>query len=136
MTVTISRAMLNSILARAVDAPDSEICGLLLGEGDRIREAREAMNISAEPERRFELDPVTLLTAHKEARAGGPAVIGHYHSHPVGTVEPSACDADMAVPDGAFWLICGPNGRYALWRAGTEGLHGRFSAVELMVEHE
>jgi proteasome lid subunit RPN8/RPN11 len=136
MTVTISRAILNTILVRAAAATGSEICGLLLGEGDRIREAREAMNISTEPERRFELDPVTLLTAHKEARAGGPAVLGHYHSHPGGSVEPSACDAEMAQPDGALWLICAPDGRYALWRAGTEGLHGRFSDVELLVEHE
>lgn len=136
MSVTISRAMLNSILAGAAAAPGREVCGLLLGKDARITEVRQAENVAAEPSRRFELDPATLLAAHREARTGVLQVIGHYHSHPAGTVEPSACDADMAVPDGALWLICGPNGRYALWRAGTEGLHGRFSAVELMVEHE
>ncbi len=137
MTVTISRAVLNSICARAAANPEREICGLLLGEGARIMEAREAANIAAEPERRFELDPALLLAAHKEARSGGLQVLGHYHSHPGGNTEPSACDAEMALPDGALWLICAPDGRHAVWRAGSEGLHGRFSAVALLVvEHE
>lgn len=136
MKVTISRPLLNGILSRTAANPEREICGLLLGEGLCITEAREAANTAAEPERRFELDPATLLAAHREARSGGLQVLGHYHSHPGGTVEPSACDAEMAAPDGALWVICSPDGRHALWRAGEAGLHGRFSRLELRVEPE
>lgn len=136
MKVTISRVVLNAILAQAADAAGREICGLLLGEGSHVKQAREAANIAAEPEQRFELDPAVLLAAHKAARSGGYQVLGHYHSHPGGNVEPSACDAEMALPDGALWLICAPDGRFALWRAGSEGVHGRFTPVEVLVEHD
>lgn len=134
MAVHISRVEWETIRARAVEGPGREICGLLLGQGGRIVEAREAANVADEPASRFEIDPAVLLAAHRESRSGGPAILGHYHSHPGGDVSPSACDADMASPDGALWLICAPDGRMALWRAGHNGLHGRFVAVELTVE--
>lgn len=140
MAVHISRAVLAEILGRADAAPDVEVCGLLLGEllagGARIRAARAADNMAHEPARRFELDPALLIAAHREARSGGNQVLGHYHSHPGGAVEPSACDAEMATPDGALWLICAPGGDYALWRAGEGGLHGRFAAVECVVTED
>lgn len=136
MTATISRAALNSVLARAAARPQVEVCGLLLGEGTRITEARAAENVAAVPERRFELDPAVLLAAYREARQGGGQVLGHYHSHSGGDVTPSACDAEMARPDGTLWLICAPDGRFALWRAEADGLHGRFAPMTLHMSGE
>lgn len=137
MKVHISRAVLEEIVDRVDASPDAEVCGLLLGtmsgEGARISEARAAENVAREPARRFELDPAQLFAAHREARSGASQVLGHYHSHPGGSVEPSACDAEMAMPDGALWLICAPGGAYALWRAGAGGLHGRFVRIALEV---
>lgn len=127
MVVCISRVLLEALLARAAASPDAEVCGLLLGEGDEVRAAPALANVAPDPARRFELDPAGLLAAHKAARFGGPAVLGHYHSHPSSTAEPSACDAAMALEDGALWLILAPP-HWALWRAGDNGLHGRFAA--------
>lgn len=110
-----------------------EVCGLLLGEAEVIMVAQPAANVATDAARSFELDPATLLSAHKAARAGGPAVLGHYHSHPSGLAAPSVTDAAAAYP-GAFWLIVA-NGRGALFEACQGGpIHGFFKprAFELL----
>ncbi|WP_322963324.1 M67 family metallopeptidase [Sphingomonas fuzhouensis] len=131
MTVTISSDMLNVIRAAAAASPGAEVCGLLLGEGDMVVEARPCANVSDEPWHRFEIDPVALIAAHRAARGGGPAVIGHYHSHPSGLAQPSARDAADAAPDGTIWLIAGGQAVTA-WRAVATGRrHGRFDPLDL-----
>lgn len=116
-------------LARA--EPDREVCGLLLGMTDGRVLLRPARNVATDPRRRFEIDPATLLAAHREEKRGGPAIIGCYHSHPGGAAEPSAQDAADAEPNGWFWLIAG---RYEarLWRSVRNGAaHGRFDPAPL-----
>ncbi|QUT04207.1 M67 family metallopeptidase [Sphingobium phenoxybenzoativorans] len=125
MIVRISRSLLDRIVALA-GAEDAEICGLLLGKGAECTGIVPAANVAQDPAVHFEIDPAVLIAAHRAARGGGSAVIGHYHSHPSGAAEPSATDAAAARPDGALWLIVAGGG-CRLWRAGEEGLHGRFS---------
>jgi proteasome lid subunit RPN8/RPN11 len=116
MTVAISRSLLEQIMALAAASRD-EICGLLLGRDDAIEAILPTANVALDPARHFELDPAALIAAYRAARKGGPAVIGHYHSHPSGVAAPSEIDRACAAPDGSLWLIIG--GREAtLWRAG------------------
>src|SRR3546814_4938587 len=105
MTISISRALLNRILADAAKDSGAERCGLLLGEAARICDVRFAANVAPEPACHFELDPAVLLDAHRTARNGGSRVVGHYHSHPSGKAVPSSIDAECAAPDGSLWLI-------------------------------
>lgn len=129
----ISSAALTRILAEAAASAD-EVCGLLLGQGDRIERALPCRNVAATPSIAFEIDPAALLTAHRAARGGGPAVLGCYHSHPTGSAEPSPRDAAAAAPDGGVWLIVAA-GRVRGWRAVTDGAWlGRFVAVTLRAE--
>jgi len=131
MALRISSMILERISAEAMASPDREVCGLLLGTGDRVLEARSCRNVAADPAMRFEIDPAALLAAHRAARRGGPAVIGHYHSHPSGLAEPSPRDAADAVADGSIWLIAA-GGRVTGWRAVENGaLHGRFVPLRL-----
>jgi proteasome lid subunit RPN8/RPN11 len=116
MIVGISRSLLEQIVALAA-ADRHEICGLLLGTQDRIEAIISAANVAADPARHFELDPAALIAAHRAARSGAHAIIGHYHSHPSGVAAPSATDAACATPDGSLWLIVG-GGEATLWRAG------------------
>lgn len=106
MAFHIARSLLDHIHALAA-ADSGEVCGLLLGVagGDRIDAILPAANVEPNPARHFELDPITLLAAHRAARSGGPAILGHYHSHPSGIAAPSATDLACARPDGALWLI-------------------------------
>lgn len=114
-----SRAMLDRLLAEAASMPTTEICGLLFGTSDRIDAAQPATNVAEDPSRTFEIDPVALIAAHRAQRAGGPRLIGCYHSHPSGAREPSARDREAAEP-GALWLILA-SGEARLWRAAPDG---------------
>lgn len=115
MMLEISRAALDAIRAAAAASPEREVCGLLLGAGRRVVEVRACRNIADDPTTAFEIDPQALIDAHKAARAGGPTVIGHYHSHPTGRAEPSARDA-AAAHGGEVWVIVG-GGEVTAWLA-------------------
>lgn len=120
MTIRIASDVLAAIRAEAAASPDREVCGLLLGTRGAVDRALPCANVAAAPAVAFEIDPAALLAAHREARGGGPAVVGHYHSHPSGCAEPSACDAAAATGDGALWLIAG-GGALRAWRAVEPG---------------
>ncbi|MCP3734436.1 M67 family metallopeptidase [Sphingomonas sp. RP10(2022)] len=131
--VMIASDLLGQILRAAAASPDAEVCGLLFGEDGAISAVQPCRNVAAEPVRRFEIDPVALLAAHRAIRAGGPPIVGHYHSHPTGIAVPSSCDAASAVPDGSLWLIAA-GGEVRAWRAVADGaVEGRFEAVSLLV---
>ncbi|HEX8384275.1 MAG TPA: M67 family metallopeptidase [Sphingomonas sp.] len=127
----ISTALLAAIEAEAHASPGLEICGLLLGTSDRITGREPGRNVAADPRSTFEVDPATLLATHRRARAGGPGIVGCYHSHPSGGTDPSARDATDAAPNGWLWLIVGA-AEARLWRAVADGVrHGRFDPVTL-----
>lgn len=131
MTVAITSDLVGQILREAAASPDAEVCGLLFGGADAITAIRPCRNVAADPSRRFEIDPAALLAAHRAARGGGPALVGHYHSHPSGDPRPSPRDAASAAPDGALWLIAA-GGVVRGWRAVAAGaVEGRFDPVAL-----
>jgi proteasome lid subunit RPN8/RPN11 len=105
MAVEIFTGGLAEILAEAARAHPLEACGLLIGAGLRVERIVRAANVATNPLVGFEVDPVTLLQAHRGARASGRAIIGSYHSHPNGRSEPSAVDAVRVNRAGELWLI-------------------------------
>ncbi len=138
-TLGLSRTLAEAIQSETDAAGSHECCGLLLGDRAALRvdAIAPATNVAADPRQCFEIDPALLLAAHKAARAGGPQIVGHYHSHPGGAPVPSATDAAMAAGDGAIWLLVGAEGAMQAWRADADGaLHGRFSAVDIAVAEE
>ena len=129
--VIISRSLLDAVLADGRADAVRERCGLLLGRGGAVMDFVPAANVHPQPERHFELDPAVLVAAWRAERAGGHAVLGHYHSHPVGEAEPSVADAAAASADGRLWLIVSREG-FALWRSVADGaVHGRFESVAI-----
>lgn len=120
MSVTVARSALAAMLDAAARAAPAEACGLLLGEGARVATAVPAANVAVDPLRHFEIDPAALIAAHRAARAGGPQVVGYYHSHPVGEPRPSATDRASASGDGRVWaIVC--RGDVTFWRDGASG---------------
>ncbi|MBO9518118.1 MAG: M67 family metallopeptidase [Porphyrobacter sp.] len=101
----ISKSALETILAQASLADPEECCGLLFGAGSLIEAAQPAANVAADRRRFFEIDPQTLVNAHRSARAGGPQLCGYFHSHPTGEAAPSATDQALASGDGRVWAI-------------------------------
>jgi len=130
--VEISRSLLGRIIAHARAEPTEEICGLLLGRPGRIEAVVAAANVAADRRDSFELDPGVLLGAYRQARAGGPAVLGHYHSHPGGQAAPSRRDAEHAVAGGLWLIVAGEHA--ALFEARQDGpIQDRFHALVLQV---
>lgn len=117
--VTIDRACLDALLIEANASPAREVCGLLFGDEARIHFALPTANVARNPEDAFEIDPRALIAAYRAERAGGPRLIGHYHSHPSGSALPSARDAAAAEP-GKLWLILAA-GTGRLWHARRDG---------------
>lgn len=119
--------MLDEIRSAAKASPDAEICGLLLGQGTAVTALRPCANIAADQRDSFEVDPAALIAAHRGARTGGPALIGHYHSHPNGSPHPSARDAAAAEP-GSYWIIVGGDDLRCWYADGR----GPFRAVTIV----
>jgi proteasome lid subunit RPN8/RPN11 len=133
MGMRTSRALIDELVARAAASPDREICGLLLGTETEILGSVPTRNMSANPEKAFEIDPQALFDQARGERAGGMAMIGHYHSHPNGRAEPSRCDAAAAVgTPSKLWLILA-GGSVTLWRStGSAEPDRGFERVDLV----
>ena len=120
MVLEVTSGVIATLLDEAARAAPNECCGLLLGCKGRVTEARPAANVAGDQLRRFEIDPAALLTAHKQARSGGPELLGYYHSHPEGHPVPSATDCDHASGDARAWAIIA-RGEVRFWRDGEGG---------------
>ena len=120
MTVEVSSALIEELLAHAFAAHPLEACGLLFGGGGVVHAVVACRNVHPLPERHFEIDPQALIDAHRAARAGGPVLLGYWHSHPQGPPEPSATDRAHAAGDGSIWAIVG-QGRVGWWRDTPDG---------------
>lgn len=133
MVICISRALLDAIIADAQGDAARERCGLLTGDAGAITGFLPVTNVHCEPARHFELDPLALLASHRAARGGGAVPIGHYHSHPTGSAQPSVTDAAAADEEGRLWLIIA-SGEARAWRSVPGGAHlDTFDPVELEI---
>lgn len=128
MELVVTSGALATLLEEAARAHPAECCGLLLGEGVRVREVRPAANVHAEPARHFEIDPQALVDAFRAARQGGPRVLGYYHSHPNGHPLPSATDCEHT-GDGRVWAIVA-GGKVRFYRDAG----GKFEPLPTRVE--
>ncbi len=131
MKLVISSVILDDLQELAREAAPEETCGLLFGDNGTALGFLATKNVAENPLRHFEIDPADLIAAERAMRAGGPNILGYYHSHPSGAVEPSKTDAAMAAPDNRIWLII--NGRQAAgWQAVSNGeIYDRFDPITL-----
>jgi proteasome lid subunit RPN8/RPN11 len=120
MALEVTSDVIATLLAAAASAAPAECCGLLLGREGRVDQALPAANVAPDPLLRFEIDPAALFAAHRAARAGGPELLGYYHSHPSGHPRPSATDCEHASGDLLAWAIVA-GGEVAFWRDGETG---------------
>lgn len=117
---TLHRKAISDMLRAERQAAPAEACGLLLGTDAHIHSAVATANVADDPLRHFEIDPDRLIAAHRAARAGGPGIIGYFHSHPNGLERPSATDQGSAAGDGRVWAIVA-RGRITLWKDAPSG---------------
>lgn len=121
MQVLVTSDLIDLLRREAAQAHPQECCGILLGEGSRVSALRPATNVHPAPATHFEIDPRALIDAHRAARAGGPQVLGYYHSHPHGPAGPSRTDRAEAAHDGAIWAVVTGKGDVTFWRDDESG---------------
>lgn len=101
---------------------------MLLGTAERIVEVVPSANVAENPEIRFEIEPALLFATHRRAREAGLQLLGPYHSHPGGRLEPSPRDAaDAQISQ--LWIIASP-AELRCWRYAGEGV---FTPVDLQI---
>lgn len=130
--LAIRRAAVDVMLADARRALPNECCGLLIGAAARIERAAPARNLRPRPDR-YLIDPADHCAALRAARAAGLEVVGAYHSHPDGTLRPSAVDCREASYAEFIYAIVAPEaggrGRVAAFRLRSDG----FDEIRLRV---
>lgn len=119
-TLSLGPDLLEALRIEAASAAPQEACGVLFGHDAQITSIQPARNIHSTPETHFEIDPQTLIDAHRAARHEGPEIIGYYHSHPNGLPQPSATDRAMSAGDDSIWAIIGAGG-VEFWRDAPSG---------------
>tara|TARA_B100000378_G_C18056346_1_gene414487 strand:- start:3885 stop:4298 length:414 start_codon:yes stop_codon:yes gene_type:complete len=119
--LTVTRTAISAMIEAARSAMPQEACGLLLGSDGHVERFKQTANVAADPHRHFEIDPAALIAAHKAERAGGPAIVGYFHSHPTGRAEPSATDRAQAAGDGRVWAIAAPTGDIGWFVSAADG---------------
>jgi len=122
-----------------------EGCGVLLGRAEGTLSALEEVACAnARSDRRgdrYQIDPLDLLRAQRQARVHGLEMVGFYHSHPGGAAHPSPTDLAEAHWLGCAYLITAVrDGRAGETRAfllaGTGEEDKAFAEEELRVEPE
>ena len=100
----IRQAVLDRIVAHAVEDLPNECCGLLIGTKDMVEDAARARN-TKRSRTRFQVEPADHFAAIRRARAGGFEIIGAYHSHPSGPSGPSDTDRARLTDPSMFHVI-------------------------------
>lgn len=113
--LVVESSVMAEVERALLDDHPREGCGVLLGDvagEDRVvREARPAANRWDGRDDRYLVDPGTLRRLLEQEAAGGPAILGFYHSHPGAPPRPSPTDREMAWP----WYL------YLIVRTDEEG---------------
>jgi proteasome lid subunit RPN8/RPN11 len=113
--IHLSEELEQAIRDHAVADYPYECCGVLLGEVENgVKVATEIRRIENTHEdgheRRFRIAPEVLFQLDREERAGGPKVLGFYHSHPDHPARPSQYDRDHAAGWYSYIIVASRNG--------------------------
>ena len=96
--VTISRSLVDDLIAYGRERLPFEACGLLLGcrEGGFIAVSGLApvRNVHPRPERAFRFAPDDWIRAAYAAQRNRQQLVGFFHSHPGGGIAPSRSDEE------------------------------------------
>ena len=109
MTIRLTTAQFDHIIAHAREAAPKECCGLIGGliEGT-AQTIYPTRNIANDPLTNYEAAPEDLFAAQRAMRECGEQLLAIYHSHPRSAdPQPSATDVRLAYYPSAVYLIVG-----------------------------
>ncbi len=103
--ISLPQQLVEQIIGHVLISPCREVCGLVGALDGQPISAYPVSNVSAEPDRRFEMDPRQQIAAMREMREAGERLFAIYHSHPQGPPSPSPADIRLAGYPQALNLI-------------------------------
>lgn len=130
LVVRVNHGVIDTVIAHARATLPDECCGLLIGAPEVVTRAWPARNMAASPTR-YVVDPVDHFAAIRAARADGQQVVGAYHSHPVGSLEPSKTDRRDAQPDFLYLIASPDEARVEAWMFEGEDFRPRGLVVDV-----
>ncbi|MFP4625539.1 MAG: desampylase [Natronomonas sp.] len=124
-----------SILEHARERVPEEVVGVLSGSRrddiSRVRSVHRAENAADAPRSRYEIEPAAELAMLERIDRDGEDVVGFYHSHPRGPLEPSDIDVERAAWPGHSYVIVVPPDDLASWRwTGERFCRERLRTIE------
>lgn len=116
MALVLTIQQQQSIFEHALQETPNECCGILVGtasdEHRFVQQVHCLANVwEGERTHRFMIDAKVHLRLQREARESLLSIVGFYHSHPQGTANPSAFDAELAWPDHSYVIVSLRDGR-------------------------
>jgi proteasome lid subunit RPN8/RPN11 len=106
MTLKISQAHVNAMLAQSRAEYPDEACGVILGpQGkDQARRLKPMINAANSPTF-YEFDPKDLLSLYREIDDNDEEIVVIYHSHTETEAYPSRTDIAYAGEPGAHYVL-------------------------------
>ena len=110
--ILFSKTLLSRCHIKAFMSMPVEACGLLVGRKKKghwiVEDVVFSENLAKDPSNSFEIDPKLHLEVQREVRANKKHIVGVWHSHPSGSLAPSAYDIERSVLPEYAWLISAP----------------------------
>lgn len=134
MAVKISRALVDEIIAHALEEAPNECCGMIAGRDGRATEVFRARNEMASP-LAYNVHPQDLFRITRTIEERGEELAAIYHSHTKSPPEPSQTDINLAAnwPD-PLYVICSIADRDAPQVRAWAIRDGAVTEVDLEVE--
>ena len=116
--VVVAAALRRALAAHARREVPRECCGFLLGTRRRGVEYAVPMANVARGRTRYQIDSRAHIALRRTLREFMPAIeiVGVYHSHPRGSLEPSSTDIAEAYYGNWTYMIVSPAGRIRAFR--------------------
>jgi proteasome lid subunit RPN8/RPN11 len=132
MRLWMTSTQAKMIAQQAMDNRLEEVCGIIAGVGEQVREIIPIQNTASYPAHFFRLDEPSFTQAMFDIERTGLSLIGIYHSHPNGDPIPSPVDIQQATyPDTAYLIVGLRQGepRLAAWQIRP----GEVNRIELHI---
>ncbi|MDG6978271.1 MAG: M67 family metallopeptidase [Nitrososphaerota archaeon] len=133
MVIRIGRRTLEDIFAHAASAYPEECCGVLIagsGSKDVVGSVKMRNAFSGPRHDRYNIDPMELFRAGRDAAGRGLAIAGVYHSHPDHPATLSTFDIEHSFPWYSYLVVSVPGGRPGDARSWVAGRDRRSAAEE------
>ena len=98
----LPKQLLAEMISHALDRDPEECCGLLLGTGNTVTRLRRIRNTHESRVNRYNMDPLDVIEAERDADGAGEEFVAIYHSHTYSQGYPSDTDIRNAVDSG--WI--------------------------------